>query len=403
MDQMEMLKFAVENGMLDTALVQEKYEMKRRKQILDGHPYKITLGPDGYWRTYVKDGERKMIRHKKLEDVEEDLVKFYLRLEDDPTLLELFTEYNDRRLASKNISQASHLRYQQDFNRFLGKIAYRKVRYISADYLCEYIESLFAEMEISHKAFSGFKTMLRDLFTIAYRRKYVDYHIQEDVLNMLLLGDKVFSKKRKSETEDAFSESEYARYKEYLAENMDIWNAALLLILISGLRNGEVVSLTYNDLKIYDTCAVIWVCKTETRYKDCSGEYVYAVRDDAKTHAGNRPVIVPREYIWLVRWLMCGGSGDDYVFNSPKTGKRMTTNSLRRRQERNCKKLGIIQKSPHKGRKTYGSILLDNNADKKMITGQMGHTTIDTTEKYYHRDIKSRDKKAEIINRIFTA
>ena len=58
---------------------------------------------------------------------------------------------------------------------------------------------------------------------------------------------------------------------------------------------------------------------------------------------------------------------------------RITTNSLRRRQELNCKRLGFYQKSPHKGRKTYGSILLDNNLDSNMIMQQMGHTDISTT------------------------
>ena len=80
--------------------------------------------------------------------------------------------------------------------------------------------------------------------------------------------------------------------------------------------------------------------------------------------------------------------------------KRFTTNSLRRRQERNCKKLNTYQKSPHKSRKTYGSILRDNKIDDNLVIQQMGHVDISTTEEYYHRNMKSVERKAEILNEI---
>ena len=44
MSDAELLKVAIENGMIDTALVQEKIEMQKRKEILDKHPYKIYQG-----------------------------------------------------------------------------------------------------------------------------------------------------------------------------------------------------------------------------------------------------------------------------------------------------------------------------------------------------------------------
>ena len=43
-------------------------------------------------------------------------------------------------------------------------------------------------------------------------------------------------------------------------------------------------------------------------------------------------------------------------------------------------------KSPHKIRKTYGSILLDNHIDNKLIIEQMGRTDIRCTEEHYHRN-----------------
>ena len=55
MSDAELLKYAVENGMIDTALVQEKIEMQKREELLNKHPYKIYQGKDGKWYTYLPD------------------------------------------------------------------------------------------------------------------------------------------------------------------------------------------------------------------------------------------------------------------------------------------------------------------------------------------------------------
>ena len=57
-------------------------------------------------------------------------------------------------------------------------------------------------------------------------------------------------------------------------------------------------------------------------------------------------------------------------------------------------------KSPHKIRKTYGSILLDNHIDNKLIMEQMGRTDIRCTEEHYHGNRKHLDKKSRVISEI---
>ena len=89
----------------------------------------------------------------------------------------------------------------------------------------------------------------------------------------------------------------------------------------------------------------------------------------------------------------------EYIFVN-NHGERLTTNCFRRRLERVCKWVGVYHKSPHKIRKTYGSILLDNNVDKNLVIQQMGHTDIVITENHYHRNRKSIEKKVEILSAI---
>ena len=46
----ELLKYAVENGMIDLSYVQEQIEMSKRNELLEKHPYAISQGSDGKWK-----------------------------------------------------------------------------------------------------------------------------------------------------------------------------------------------------------------------------------------------------------------------------------------------------------------------------------------------------------------
>ena len=60
-------KYAIEHGIIDYADVWEKSENMKRTEYLEKHPHPITLGKDGYWRTYLPlpDGTRKQVKKKK--------------------------------------------------------------------------------------------------------------------------------------------------------------------------------------------------------------------------------------------------------------------------------------------------------------------------------------------------
>lgn len=67
---------------------------------------------------------------------------------------------------------------------------------------------------------------------------------------------------------------------------------------------------------------------------------------------------------------------------------------------KNCKKLGIYAKPPHKIRKIYGTILLDNNVDKHFIVGQMGYADIFAMENHYHKNRRNIGNKSDILSSI---
>lgn len=126
---------------------------------------------------------------------------------------------------------------------------------------------------------------------------------------------------------------------------------------------------------------------------------MYEVKEFPKSAAGVRYVVIPNDYMWVFERLKTLNPDGEYVFLADD-GTRMTTNCVRNRLRRLCHKLNIYEKSPHKIRKTYGSILLDNNIDNRFIMEQMGHTDISCTEEYYHRNRRTLEQKTQVISQI---
>ena len=85
-----------------------------------------------------------------------------------------------------------------------------------------------------------------------------------------------------------------------------------------------------------------------------------------------------------------------------KQGRRIRANRFNYWLHRACKKVGIPERSSHKIRKTYASILLSNQVDDRLITSQMGHTDIATTQGSYYFNRNSEKQRKEIISKVIT-
>ena len=107
MDEKELLKYAVDSGILDIALVQKQVTMQKREKLLNKNPYKIYQGKDENWYSYLPDevkGRRK-IKAKRREAVEQKIIDYWKEKEDDPTIEEIFNRW----ISQKQISTKENL------------------------------------------------------------------------------------------------------------------------------------------------------------------------------------------------------------------------------------------------------------------------------------------------------
>lgn len=399
MSATELLKFAVENGMIDAALVQEKIEMNERLKYLNMHEFKVWQGKDDKWRTYLPDNTkgRKLIKRNTKKDIEDAVCSYYKQMKNEPTIDYIFNLWIDEKLKYGEIQKQSYDRYKTDYDRFFVNnnkfkdFSNRKIKYVEEEELEEFIKVTIVNMNLTQKAYSGLRTLVNGIFKYAKKKGYSNLSIT-NFMGDLELSKKSFKKNVKDKENEVYQESEAEKLTSRLRIAVDdIRCQGLLLIFESGLRIGELCGLKPEDIgKDF-----IHIRRTEIKYKNESDKWVLEVKDYPKSDAGDRYIVINQNAVKTLENIMRIRDSGEYLFM--ENGKRVRSNGFRRKLERVCNELGIKYKSNHKIRKTYGTMLIDNGVDESIIAEQMGHADITTTKKYYYFSNKSKEKKREQI------
>ncbi len=187
------------------------------------------------------------------------------------------------------------------------------------------------------------------------------------------------------------------------------WGCYVLACLYTGMRTEELCALCWQEDVTFhgEDSAELWVhrviAKAEppagaTLPKDKSGKEkhprCYELRD--LTKGGEDRIVVlnaagaaffrslPREG----RFVFSGIKGREYL-TPPQLAHRFAS-VIRDLNRTLPPKDQVPVLSPHKGRHTYGTLLLDGGASIKAVQDQLGHTRITTTQIYLHTDTEMR-------------
>ena len=112
--------------------------MKKREELLNKHIYKIWEGTNGKWYTYLPDnvhGRTLKKRNSRIE-IEDIIAAYWKEQEENPTVEEVFKEWNDRRLELQKIPAATHWRNEKLFKRFFSEFGKRRIKTINVDCRC---------------------------------------------------------------------------------------------------------------------------------------------------------------------------------------------------------------------------------------------------------------------------
>ncbi|MCM1253249.1 MAG: tyrosine-type recombinase/integrase [Clostridium sp.] len=378
--------------MIDLAYVQEQIEMKKRDELLHKHPYKIYQGKDGKWYTYLPDDEKGRIFKKRntKESIESLVIAYWKEKETNPTINDIFREWIADKISRQEISKSTKGRYERQYEQCFAEFGKRNIKSISEYDIEDFLLSSISSYSLTRKGFSNLRTLIFGIFRLAKKKHYITYSITE-IVNDIEISRKSFRKIIKEDDEQVFMLDEIPKITGYLEQNQDMLNLGILLLFKTGLRIGELAALKNCDIH----GNVIHVNRTEICYEEENGNRVYEVRDFPKTEAGIRDVVIPSNCQWILKRIKLLNPFGEFLFM--RNGERIRTYVFRNRLSTVCRHADVKRKSPHKIRKTYGSILLDDGLAESLIVSQMGHTNIKTTKEHYY---KNRRNVAQIMSEL---
>jgi integrase len=193
-------------------------------------------------------------------------------------------------------------------------------------------------------------------------------------------------------------------------DNLEI---AFKLDLVSGLRLGELLGLSWNNVDLNN--GVIHVKQTLMRIRDYEeNRNIYEIRPTTKTSAGRRRVPIPSTAVCMLKYYkkeqdnMKHLMGEAYMDNGlvfcTELGNRLIPRNVERSLTRIANKIGAEGASVHSLRHTYATRLFEKGVEAKTISELLGHTDVNfTLNTYTHVSGSLKTEAVEKLADILTA
>ena len=199
----------------------------------------------------------------------------------------------------------------------------------------------------------------------------------------------------KAETKrvEAFTVEEQRAIEREIDRSDDRRLHGILLCLYTGLRIGELLGLTWNDIDLER--GVIKITKTVYREKDENGNWQLCV-DTPKTKASDRVIPLP-EYITNMLRQDYETAPTPYVVENKK-GERMSIRSYQYIFEKLTERAGVRKLNFHALRHTFATRAIECGMDIKTVADIMGHQNASITlNRYAHCML---DHKIEMMQKL---
>lgn len=395
----EMLSYLDQNGIIDMGSVETQMRAAMRKKLLEKHPYTITQGSDGRWRTYIKDTTqphgRKMIVKTSREKLENILCEYYDSIDEGSqkkkiTMASLFEEWIEYK--SLHVERTTIERVRRDWNRYYANenIIHVPIVKLTKLDIDVWVHEMIRKYSMNKHSFGNFRVIIRQELDYAVDKEIIDSNpflkVKIDMRRVLQPEHK------KPDHTQVYSKEELDKlfgvaWKDFYSNDHPVHQLtplAVMFMFLTGVRVGEVCGIRYED--IYGKTMII-----RRMVRHPSGEVV----EHTKGYDDREVPLVPQalKLIELARERQekAGASSEGYVFSMNDDPILYT--SITKAFTAYCKQIGIEVKSSHKARKTFVSTLLDADININSVRQFVGHKDEKTTLNNYCYDRSSDEDK----------
>ncbi len=401
----DILSFLIQSGNINMSDVEAAMKQAELEKIIKKyHPFAISQGKDGRYRTYINtDNGRKQIAKSTLEKLNTALYEHYKSFEstksDNNATLEnlypVWLEYKRLHAASSTYMR----RIASDWKNYYAgtEIVTIPIHNLTKLMLDVWSHQLIEQTHNSKKQFYNISTIMRQVLDWAVDAEIIN----ENPLRKVRIDSRmVFTPERKKPSEtQVFTKQEVeslyaAAWEEFSNGHNTIHKLTPLAVMFqfqTGIRIGELCVVRYEDIEGSE----IYIQRMY-RYEDKE------VIEYTKMHHDGRYVPLTAEAKKLIetaRQYQQNHGLDDAGYIFSVTDEPLSYYAVRKSYERYCDKIGTINKSSHKSRKTFISALIDGGVNINEIRQMVDHASETTTYKSYCYDRKTKSERIELIEK----
>ena len=384
------------NGIISEGDIRNLEVMKKKNAVLLIHDYRIWQGKnDRRWFTYVhkEEGGRKRIAKKTELELINFLYDFY-DIEETAyrvgTLKELYEEWIQYKLRTSNRASSVH-RMDQDYKRFYlneplaDKILNTPMLSLTVADIKEWGFGIIKKYDMTRKGFNNARSVISQVFTYLMEKDLTD----RNTALQARFPSSVFRKqRRKPASSQIFYPEEITAISQICLEQAQIRKdhgfLVIPLIFLTGMRIGECLALSASDCNREEHTISVskMLCVQDVRNDDGTwSKRKFQIIDSLKGGSEPREIMVTDQVFQLIDKVQELNRKRRIL--SPYLFDGISESNVQLKLRRICQDLGITCRSPHKGRKTYISNLLNSGLDPDFVREQVGHKDLQTTYNAY--------------------
>lgn len=383
-----------------------KIQIMKKKEILEQHPYAITEGTDGRWRTYLTDPSkpngRRQIAKSSLDKIHDAVINDYNARMASKEIQEMTLEklYENWMLWRKRTGTdpKTILENKNEWVRFLANhsIAKRNVCDIELTHMEEFFLDITKDHAITAKRLGNVKSTLNGIFKHAVRLNIIKH---SPLLDMDYSQFRTRCKPANVNYE-IYTIEERARILDHLHSRHEIYSLAIQLSFFLCLRISELLSIkkeNYKNGKLYIRNAIR---RHQTMNDDLTFNHVeYHIEERIKGNQqeGFREIPLTPQAQALVKKILELYPEGEYLLM--RDGKPLYGDTFNRHLKSVCMTLGIVYRSSHQIRFTVATLLYEAGVPLNEISRMLGHSDIQTTM-HYIRQRKVSEKTSSIMTKL---
>ena len=219
------------------------------------------------------------------------------------------------------------------------------------------------------------------------------YILKNPCLKIEIKGNKSEIIKRKKENKiEILSEDEIKKIKEFIKGTE--FELLFLLDLSTGLREGELLALTWDDINLNKkTLRIEKSVKEVYVYDDENNRHIETIVQIPKTMTSFRTIPIPSTIVSKLKKVK---NKNGIIFHDENMNYLKAKN-VSYKWKKVLKDCNIPHKKFHSIRHTYASTLLKNGVDIQTVAELMGHSAIAITQIYLH---STSDQKYNAVNKL---